>query len=232
MTDLIWSFSPWLVFLVASRFTSFSGAVALGFLGAIVVLARAAHEKRAHLLDWAALCYFAALAIVLAVLHPSDTDAWSRYAQFGSHAFLTVLVFGSIVVGRPFTESYARRATPKELWHTREFHEINRKISTVWGLAFLVGDVSLALAGSVDTRQILLRVIVPFGSLYFAYHVTMMQEQARTDVAQQLASVPRPAVAQRAPRTIGTEDIARSSRRATTLTEPANLGSDRDPSGE
>ena len=27
MTDLIWSFSPWLLFLLATRFTSFSGAV-------------------------------------------------------------------------------------------------------------------------------------------------------------------------------------------------------------
>ncbi len=60
MTDLIWSFSPWLVFLAASRFTTFSGAVALGFLTSMVVLVRAATERRAHMLDWAGLCYFVA----------------------------------------------------------------------------------------------------------------------------------------------------------------------------
>jgi threonine/homoserine/homoserine lactone efflux protein len=42
MTDLIWSFSPWLVFLLSSRFTSFSAALTLGFVASVVVLALAA----------------------------------------------------------------------------------------------------------------------------------------------------------------------------------------------
>jgi hypothetical protein len=178
MPDLIWSFSPWLAFLVASRFTSFSGAVALGFLTAIAVLTRAVTTHRAHMLDWAGLCYFAALGFVLAVTHPGHIETWSRYAQLGSHLVLTLLVFGSIVVGHPFTESYARATTPKDLWHTKEFRDVNRRISLVWGLAFLLGDVSLALAGSVSARQALLRVIVPFGALYFAYHYTADQRAA------------------------------------------------------
>jgi hypothetical protein len=175
MPDLIWSFSPWLAFLVASRFTTFSGAVALGFLTAIVVLTRAVTTHRAHMLDWAGLGYFAALGLVLAVTHPGHIETWSRYAQLGSHLVLTLLVFGSIVVGHPFTESYARGTTPKEFWHTKEFRDVNRRISLAWGLAFLVGDVSLALAGSLSARQALLRVIVPFGALYFAYHYTANQ---------------------------------------------------------
>jgi hypothetical protein len=175
LTDLIWSFAPWFVFLFASRFTTFSGAVALGFLTSVVVLTRATTKHRAHMLDWAGLCYFAALALILAITHPGHIETWSRYAQFGSHMVLTILVFGSVLVGRPFTESYARMTTPKEVWHTKEFREVNRRISLVWGLAFVVGDVSLALAGSVSARQALLRVIVPFGALYFAYHYTEVQ---------------------------------------------------------
>ena len=176
-TDLIWSFSPWLVFLLASRFTTFSGAVALGFITAIAVLVRALHGRRAHMLDWASLCYFVALAVILAATHPHDIDTWSRYAQLGSHVVLTTLVFGSILVGRPFTESYPRPTTPKELWHTKQFHDVNRRISMAWGLAFLLGDVSLALAGSVDARQALLRIIVPFGALYLSYQFTVSQQQ-------------------------------------------------------
>jgi hypothetical protein len=175
LTDLIWSFSPWFVFLLASRFTTFSGAVALGFMAAVVVLVRAASEHHIHMLDVIAPCYFAALALALAVLHPHDIGTWSRYAQLGSHLVLTVLVFGSILVGRPFTESYARLTTPKEVWHTKQFRDVNRRISAAWGLAFLVGDVSLALAGSVEARQALLRVVIPFGSLYLAYRYTEAQ---------------------------------------------------------
>jgi hypothetical protein len=177
MTDLIWSFAPWLVFLLAARITSLYGAVAAGAVAAILVLVRAIGRERVHMLDVASTVYFVALGAVLIVVHPGHLDFWARYAQAGSHVALTLLVFGSIVVGRPFTESYARETTPEEVWRTERFHALNRRISMVWGLAFLVGTVSLIAAGSVDSRQVLLRIIVPFGALYYAYVFTQKQTQ-------------------------------------------------------
>ncbi len=93
------------------------------------------------------------------------------------HIALTLIVFGSILIGHPFTESYARHTTPKAVWNTPQFHALNRRISAVWGLAFLAGTISLLIAGSVGDRQVLLRVIVPFGALYLAYRYS--QKQAR-----------------------------------------------------
>jgi hypothetical protein len=180
MTDLIWSFAPWLVFLLATRVTSLYGAVAAGAVAAVVVLTRAIGQRRVHMLDVASAVYFVALGAVLVVVRPGHLDDWARYAQAGSHLALTVLVFGSIVVGRPFTESYARETVPEPLWHTERFRSLNRQISTVWGLAFLLGTVSLIAAGSVDSRQILLRIIVPFGALYYAYGYT--QKKTKTAV--------------------------------------------------
>jgi uncharacterized membrane protein len=127
------------------------------------------------MLDVASTVYFAALGTVLLVAHPGHLDYWARYAQAGSHIALSSLVFGSILIGRPFTESYARQTTPEPVWHTGRFHALNRQISAVWGLAFIVGTVSLIAAGSVDSRQVLLRIIVPFGSLYCAYVYTLKQ---------------------------------------------------------
>jgi hypothetical protein len=175
VTDLIWSFAPWLVFLLAARVTSLYGAVAAGAVVAVVVLIRAIGRKRVHMLDMASTVYFVALGAALIVVHPGHLDYWARYAQAGSHIALTLLVFGSILVGRPFTESYARETTPESVWRTNEFHSLNRQISAVWGLAFLVGTVSLIAAGSVDSRQVLLRIIVPFGALYYAYVYTQKQ---------------------------------------------------------
>jgi hypothetical protein len=127
------------------------------------------------MLDVAAVAYFALLGVVLVALHPGHLDYWARYAQAGSHTALTLLVFGSVALGHPFTESYARETTPQQFWHTDRFHDTNRRISLVWGLAFLVGTVSLFLAGSVDSRQVLLRIIVPFGALVYAYKYTTDQ---------------------------------------------------------
>jgi hypothetical protein len=179
MTDLIWSFSPWFVFLLASRLLSLPAAVCLAFAAALAVLARAATRRHAHMLDVAGPCYFAVLGLALTIAHPAHTEIWSRYAQLGSHLVLTALIFGSILAGHPFTEAYARNSTPPELWHTRQFRNVNRRISAIWGLAFIIGDLSLALAGSVSSRQVLLRVIVPFGTLYLAYRYTQNQ-QAKT----------------------------------------------------
>jgi hypothetical protein len=173
MTDLIWSFSPWLVFLAATRVTSLYGAVIAGAIAGAIVAARAVARRRLHMLDVAAPCYFLLLGAVLVIIHPAHLDLWSRYTQAGSHAALTLLVFGSILIGHPFTESYARETVPAELWHTGEFHAANRRISAVWGLAFLAGTVSLIVAGSIDYRHVLLRIVIPFGALYLAYQYTV-----------------------------------------------------------
>jgi Ca2+/Na+ antiporter len=186
MTDLIWSFAPWLVFLAAERVTSLYGAVAAAAAAAVVVLITAIRRKRVHMLDMASTVYFAALGATLIAVHPGHLEYWSRYAQAGSHIALTLLVFGSILIGRPFTESYARQTTPEPVWRTRRFHSLNRQISAVWGLAFIVGTASLIAAGSVDSRQVLLRIIVPFGTLYYAYAYTQKQtKKARQATTEQ-----------------------------------------------
>jgi all-trans-retinol 13,14-reductase len=186
MTDLIWAFSPWLIFLPASRLLPLPAAAALALAAALAVLVRAASRRHAHLLDVAGPCYFAALGLALTITHPGHTEIWSRYAQLGSHLMLTALIFGSILAGHPFTGPYARNSTPRRLWHTRQFRNANRRISAIWGLAFAIGDISLALAGSVSSRQVLLRVIVPFGTLYLAYRYTQNQ-QAKTPALPQAA---------------------------------------------
>jgi hypothetical protein len=189
MTDLIWGFAPWLAFLLFSRVTSLYGAVAAGLVVAVLVLVTAMGRRRVHMLEVAGSVYFAALGATLVVVHPGHLDYWARYAQAGSHIALTVLVFGSILVGRPFTESYARESTPEWVWPSERFRALNRQISTVWGLAFLVGTVSLLAAGSVDSRQVLLRIIVPFGSLYYAYVYTQRQTKAARQASDQPSRV-------------------------------------------
>jgi hypothetical protein len=183
MGDLIWSFSPWVLFLLATRVTSLSGAIALGLVAALVVAARAIGHHRLHLLDVASVLYFTGLGLALEIIHPVSVTYWSRYAQAGAHAFLTLIVLGSVVIGRPFTESYARDTTPKELWGTPQFRAVNRQISLVWGLAFLVGTISLIIAGSVSNRTFLLRILIPFGALAYAYTYTQRVVTARREAA-------------------------------------------------
>ena len=154
MGDLIWSFSPWVLFLLATRFTSLSGAIALGLVAALVVAARAIGHHHLHLLDVASVVYFAGLGLALEMVHPVERHLLVPLRTGRRARLPDVIVLGSVVIGRPFTESYARETTPKELWGTPQFRAVNRQISLVWGLAFLVGTISLIIAGSVDRAAV------------------------------------------------------------------------------
>ena len=112
MTELIWSFAPWIVFLLTARLTNVGVAIGAGAIAAVVVLVRAVANRRVHLLDVASLGYFAGLATLVVVTQPSRLDQWAAYAQAGSHLVLMVVVWGSILIGKPFTEAYARQTTP------------------------------------------------------------------------------------------------------------------------
>ena len=178
MTGLIWSFSPWFVFLVVNRFATLEDAVACAVAAAIVVVGRAVLQNHVHLLDVASIVYFVALLVVVQAANSSSQRDISNYAQAGAHIALALIVFGSIVLGHPFTESYARETVPREYWDTRQFHQTNRIISAAWGLAFVIGSISLVVAANTDSRPVLLRILIPFGALYWAYTYTDKKRKA------------------------------------------------------
>jgi hypothetical protein len=190
MTDMIWSFAPWMVFLTGVRVSNVYGGAGAGAVVAIVVLARALSLNKAHLFDYVGVVYFVGLLALLAGLHPSDLGTWGRYAQPVAHGSLCVIVFASVLVNRPFTEAYAREQAPKEIWNSPAFRALNRKISIVWGFAFLLGTLSMVLAGSTDSRQFLLRVIVPFGALGAAYTYSHREGEASAKAHHAVGGVP------------------------------------------
>ncbi len=189
MTDMLWSFAPWGVFLTVVRFGGVYWGASAAAIVAIVVLTRAVSLKKAHLFDYVGAAYFIGLLSLLAALHPSDIGTWGRYAQAVAHGSLCVIVFASVLFNHPFTEPYARAQAPKEIWNSPAFHALNRKISLVWGFAFLLGTLSMVLAGSTDSRQFLLRVVVPFGALGGAYAYSHREGEASAQ-AHRAAAAP------------------------------------------
>jgi hypothetical protein len=175
MGDLIWGFAAWVTFLLVNRVASLYWAAAAGVVVALIVLVRAWRRHRVHLFEVAGVVFFGGLSILLVAIQPGDLGTWARYVQAVAHGSLTLIVFGSVLVGSPFTEPYAREQAPKEVWDSPYFHALNRRISLVWGLAFLVGTISLSVAGASGSRQILLRVVVPFGALALAFKYSQKQ---------------------------------------------------------
>jgi hypothetical protein len=181
MTEMIWSFAPWMTFLAGVRVGNVYWGAGLGAVVAIVVLARALSRHKAHLFDYVGVIYFVGMLILLAILQPDNIATWGRYAQAVAHGSLCVIVFVSVLINRPFTEEYARDQAPKEIWNSPAFRAFNRKISAIWGLAFLLGTISMVLAGATDSRQILLRVIIPFGALATAFTYSQREATSAKD---------------------------------------------------
>ena len=127
MTELIWSFSPWVAFLMGVRVGNVYWGAGVAAVVAIVVLARALSRHKAHLFDVIGVVYFVGLLALLAILHPGDVSTWGRYAQAVAHGSLMLIVFGSVLIGHPFTEGYARDQAPREVWDSPRFHAFNRK---------------------------------------------------------------------------------------------------------
>ena len=173
MFDLVFSFAPWIAFTSVNRVFTFTGAVVLALVVGLAVLVRAKRRGHVHLLDAASVGYFALMLAVIGIVQPDgrDLDTWSKYVQTGSYAALALIVFGSILVRRPFTLSYAKESVPEELWTTDLFLQINNQISARWGTAFVVGAVATAIHASTDAFPFLLAA-APYVALYLAYRYT------------------------------------------------------------
>jgi hypothetical protein len=175
MSGLIWSFLPWVAFLLGVRIEDVYWGAGAGLLVAVVVFGRALAQHKVHLFDVIGVVYFGGMLALLGAIHPDNIGTWGRYAQAVAHGSLTVIVFASILVNRPFTEPYAREQAPRQVWDRPEFKALNRKISLVFGGAFLIGTASLVAAGSSNDLQFVLRIVVPFGALFGA--LTFAQKQ-------------------------------------------------------
>ena len=168
MKDPIWSFSPWVAFLLGVRIGGVYWGSGIALIVAAVVLVRAPALQRTHVRRHRHHLLRRSARVVY-------RNTSKRHRHLGpvraavAHGSLTLIVFGFVLIGRPFTERYAREQAPRRVWRTARFHELNRRLSAVWGLAFLVGTTSLIIAGSQDSRPLVLRLVVPFRTLILAF---------------------------------------------------------------
>ena len=105
MTEMMWSLLPWVTFMTATPLVNLWAGLVAGGLVAVVVLGRAVARKKVHMLEVAGIASFVALVAALLAVRPGDIGTWATYSQAGAHGLLTVLVLGSVLMGRPFTES-------------------------------------------------------------------------------------------------------------------------------
>lgn len=136
---LLLSFSPWIVFGILAGHSLISLEIALIVSTILSVLVNYKDLKKKMLVSWVTLIYFVVVSILIIGL---QVYAVIPYIGIASNAVLTLIGFGSLAIGMPFTLQYARQEVPKEKWDNPDFIHINNVMTAVWGVLFLIGLVN------------------------------------------------------------------------------------------
>lgn len=162
----IWlGFVPWLLFAVLCRRDSLQAAVVVGLLGAIAVAVPGVLAGRPKLLEFATITFFALFVVVVFLVDPGADDFLNRYGRAIATAALALIAISSLLIGRPFTEQYAREQVDPSLWGTDRFSQLNRHFSAVWALVFALMACSHVVAGAIDTQraETIFNWVIPVG---------------------------------------------------------------------
>ena len=132
---LFQTFIPWILYfiLAGSNYVADETAAIAAFVAAIIFTWQALRKK--FILEWATVIYFA----FLSVMYLSPLRDWLiHYAYLLSNIVLSLIMWGTIIIKRPFTMQYAREETEEILWETPLFKQINYSISVVWAMALSI----------------------------------------------------------------------------------------------
>nr|WP_295837529.1 NAD(P)/FAD-dependent oxidoreductase [uncultured Azospirillum sp.] len=137
---ILLGFSPWLLFGAVLPLAGLLPAslVALAASLVLCVIDKLRGSYKAP--ELVAAAFFAALPLCA----PLGWDWPVRNLGLMIHLALSAMAFGSIAAGSPFTLQYARDDWPREFWHLPQFVAVNRAMTAVWGVLFLVGGLGFA----------------------------------------------------------------------------------------
>lgn len=142
-------FVPWIVFAVVSGPSTWEWAALAALLCSVILTVPAWLRTRStSVLDATGIVFFAVMAILALVLDRAALQPLENHAQLLSSLVVAVVAFGSLAVGRPFTEYYAKQTTPRQYWQSPTFRRINRVLTALWGAVFVVCALCDLAAGS------------------------------------------------------------------------------------
>jgi len=135
---LLVAFSPWIAFWIISAGHSMVRLQIGICVAAVLVLVMGITKLHRGLILWAGVVFFAFAVVTVAVLE--NLRVIQHLGVLASSTlFMATLL--SIVIGQPFTESYAREHVPSELWESPKFIRSGYTVTGVWGIIFLANTL-------------------------------------------------------------------------------------------
>jgi hypothetical protein len=129
---LLFSFAPWIAFLIIARDTLLRVEIALvaALVASVVMAVLKLHRG---IIMWVGLIFFSAATVAVVGFH----NMWTiRHLGVMANGALALGSWITLMIGRPFTLEYARAHTDPAKWHDPLFIRVNVLLTTVWAAVF------------------------------------------------------------------------------------------------
>jgi hypothetical protein len=135
---LLLAFSPWIAFWIISGGHSMMRLQIGICVAALLVLVMGITRLHRGLILWAGVGFFAFALVAVVVLKNMWVIQHLGILASGTLFMATML---SILIGQPFTESYAQEHVPLELWDSPAFIRSCYTATGAWGMIFLANTL-------------------------------------------------------------------------------------------
>lgn len=135
---LLFVFSPWIVFwIIAAGHSPLRLRIGICAAAVMIVVMGITRLHRGVIL-WTGVVFFSFAMVSVVWL----MNVWviHHLGIFASGSLFLATLF-SMLIGRPFTEDYAREKVPIELWDHPNFIRSCFIVTTAWGLVFLANTL-------------------------------------------------------------------------------------------
>lgn len=168
--DFIKGFLPWILFflLTGRNIHSFTIATIAALLCQLIM--NRSFLKQKFIFEWATLLFFIFL-LVFGVYFKHYFVIF--YNNLLSNAALTIICFASLIIGKPFTEQYAKRHVAESYWKSPTFKKINIYLTLVWAIILLLSTISLATVYYFSADKFIFKDLLPTAFLAIAIIFTL-----------------------------------------------------------
>ena len=131
LVKFLLGFMPWLLFLFLSGHTlvSLERSILISLLASVLFSLK--ELRKGFILQWGTLFFFIACTLTVNFLRLMFVV---KNMAIISNGFFACLIWGTILIGKPFTLQYAKVDLPKEQWDDPALIRSCRFIAIVWAL--------------------------------------------------------------------------------------------------
>ncbi len=123
--SIILTFVPWILFSILPPYTGFTWAASIALILNIVFARKDLLEG--VVLEIGGALFFAAMVVVGLVV--SEGDTFTKNPNLWSNLAMTLIMLGSVLLNKPFTQQYARG---------KGSHRLHLQLSLIWTALLLI----------------------------------------------------------------------------------------------